>query len=313
MRGSPPLGDNAIVYAGSYAGKLTKVEGASNRLRDPTQNRNLSRQSVLSCPFAAAQTTGKTCHVSPFRNHPFPVVAWFERVVAVSFAFPESIIRQFVPRPLELDSYEGLGFVTVALVWTRQLRPAGFPEQFGQDFFLSGYRVFTRLEDESGRRLRGLRILRSETDKRRMAWIGNLLTRYNYKHVRVECQTKGTSTRIQSWHTDGTRSLDITIDPGHEEIGLPPGSPFPDWKTARRFAGPMPFTFSPEADGRTIVVEGVRENWTPKPVAVCEWQVALFDEPPFRGTIPILANAFSVESIPYRWERGRVITSPTAI
>jgi hypothetical protein len=250
--------------------------------------------------------------VNPLRNHPFPVVAWFDRVVAISFAFPESVLRRFVQRPLELDSYNGLGFVTVALVWTRRLRPAGFPEVFGQNFFLSGYRVFTRLEDESGRRLRGLRILRSETDKRRMVLLGNLLTRYSYKHVRVECQTSGTSTRIQSWRPGGTQSLNITIDSGLEEITLPEGSPFPDWKTARRFAGPMPFTFSPEPDGRCIVVEGVRENWTPTPVAVSEWQVALFDEAPFEGTKPILANAFAVKSIPYRWERGRVVTSPAA-
>lgn len=61
------------------------------------------------------------------RRHPFPVVARFERVVAVSFAFPEEILRPLVPSGLEIDTHEGLGFVTVALVWTKNLRPAGFP------------------------------------------------------------------------------------------------------------------------------------------------------------------------------------------
>ncbi len=108
------------------------------------------------------------------RKHPFPVVAWFERVVAVSFAFQETVLRPLAPNSLEIDTYEGLGFVTVALVWTKRLRPAGFPVFLGQDFFLAGYRVLTRLRDESGRGLRGLKILRSETDKRRMVWLGNL-------------------------------------------------------------------------------------------------------------------------------------------
>ena len=99
------------------------------------------------------------------RRHPFPVVAWFERVVAVSFAFPEDTLRSLVPRGLEIDAYEGFGFVTIAMVWTKNLRPAGFPAFLGQDFFLAGYRVFTRLNDGT-RRLRGLRILRSETDQR---------------------------------------------------------------------------------------------------------------------------------------------------
>lgn len=68
-------------------------------------------------------------------RHPFPVVAWFDRVIAVSFSFPEEVLRPLVLEPLELDSYHRHGFVTAALVWTRGLRPAGFPAFLGQDFF----------------------------------------------------------------------------------------------------------------------------------------------------------------------------------
>lgn len=117
------------------------------------------------------------------KHHPFPVVAHFDRVVAVSFAFPSAALRPLVPDGLEIDAYGDFGFVTAALVWTRDLRPAGFPKFLGQDFFLAGYRIFTRLRDESGRNLRGLRILRSETDKRRMVAVGNRMTGYNYRHV----------------------------------------------------------------------------------------------------------------------------------
>ncbi len=90
------------------------------------------------------------------KRHPVPVVAFFDRVIAVSFAFPAEVLRPLLPEPLEIDDYRGFGFVTVALVWTRGLRPAGFPCCMGQDFFLAGYRIFTRLRDENGRRLRGL-------------------------------------------------------------------------------------------------------------------------------------------------------------
>src|SRR5260221_7098768 len=144
------------------------------------------------------------------RRHPFPVVAWFERVVAVSFAFPEAVLRPLVPSALEIDAYEGLGFVTVALVWTRRLRPAGFPAFLGQDFFLAGYRVFTRLRDVSGRRLRGLKIVRSETDQQRMVWAGNLVTRYCYRHVNVAILEEGAQTRVQTSLGDGTPTLDLT-------------------------------------------------------------------------------------------------------
>jgi hypothetical protein len=61
-----------------------------------------------------------------------------------------------------------------------------------------------------------------------------------------------------------------------------------------------------------VVIEGRRESWTPRPIAVPRCEVALFAEPPFTGVAPILANAFAVENIDYRWERGRVITPGAA-
>lgn len=242
-----------------------------------------------------------------FSQHPFPVVAHFERVVAVSFAFPEEVLKSMVPAGLELDTYEGLGFVTVAMVWTRGLRPAGFPAFLGQDFFLSGYRIFTRLEDEKGRRLRGLKIIRSETDKRRMVRTGNLITGYNYRWVRVQIEDEAAGTRVISSLADGKVTLDLCFDDTNPDASLPEGTPFPDWRTARQFAGPMPFTFSPLADGSFVVVDGSRETWKPRPVEVRSWKVSLFNEAPLRDAVPILANAFVVKNVDYRWERGRIV------
>jgi uncharacterized protein YqjF (DUF2071 family) len=243
------------------------------------------------------------------KRHPFPVVARFDRVVAVSFAFPREILRPMVPAGLEIDSYDGLGFVTVALVWTRQLRPAGFPAFLGHDFFLAGYRIFTRLQDETGRRLRGLKILGSETDKRRMVMLGNLMTGYNYRQVKVDIEITGTATRIQARRDDGHTTLDLSFDDCGGKIGLPDDSPFPDWRTARRFAGPMPFTFSPQDDGSFVVIEGTRAEWSPRPVRLLDWQVGIFQDSPLADATPLPANAFAVNDIYYRWERGRIVKS----
>jgi uncharacterized protein YqjF (DUF2071 family) len=242
------------------------------------------------------------------KRHPFPVVAWFDKVVALSFAFPEDILRSLVPDGLEIDAYEGFGFVTVAMVWARKMRPEGFPEFAGQDFFLAGYRIFTRLHDgPAGRRLRGLTILRSDTDKRSMVWLGNLMTGYRYRHVRLRTAQSGSSTRVETSLADGTPTLEVVFDVGPAEVSLPAGSPFPDWRTARRFAGPMPFTFSPEADGNFVVIEGSRDTWTPRPVAVERWDAGLFREAPLNKATPVLANSFMVENIAYRWSKGRIV------
>ena len=238
------------------------------------------------------------------RRHPFPVVAHFERVVALSFAFPATTLAPLVSTGLEIDVFQDFGFVTVAMVWTKKLRPAGFPSFLGQDFFLSGYRIFTRLND-GGRRMRGLQILRSETDQRRMVTMGNFLTHYHYRHIDVRIQESTSQTRVETVRRDGIPSLDLTFAQADESAPLPKDSPFPDWRSARRFAGPMPFTFSAEGDGTFVVVEGSRQKWVPHPVAVKEWHVALFAETPLCEAEPILANAFAVNAVDYRWERGR--------
>ncbi len=241
------------------------------------------------------------------KRHPFPVAAWFERVVAVSFAFPEAALRALAPAPLEIDTYEGFGFVTVSLVWTKHLRPAGLPAFCGQDFFLAGYRVFTRLRNPSGRKLRGLKIVRSETDKWRMVWLGNLLTDYRYRKVQVRILASDASLRVQTSTPDGRPTLDLSLKLASEPGAPPDGSPFPDLRTARRFAGPMPYTFSPRGDGTFVVIEGRRQDWAPRPIEVAAWQVSLFDETPLRDAKPILANAFALEGVSYRWERGRIM------
>lgn len=240
------------------------------------------------------------------RRHPFPVAAHFRRAVALSFAFPVETLRLVVSDGLEIDAHEGFGFVTLAMVWTEGLRPAALPGMLGQDFFLAGYRIFTRLTDH-GRRLRGLQVLRSETDQRRMVRMGNLLTHYHYRQIALEVTERDLQTRVITRAADGSTTADVSFSPAEESAALPPGSPFADWKAARRFAGPMPFTFSAESDRKFVVIEGVRSHWVPRPVTVSAWKVGLFDEAPYRGVQPILANAFEVCDVPYRWKRGRIV------
>ncbi len=241
------------------------------------------------------------------KRHPFPVVARFERVVAVSFAFPEEALRSMVPKGLSIDSYRGSGFVTLAMVWTRGLRPEGFPEILGRDFFLAGTRIFTRLRDGEGRNSRGLKIVRSETDKRSMVRLGNVMTGYNYRLVDVSIVKEADETRVVCRVSGGELTLDLCFDSSTRDPGLPEGSPFPDWRTARRFAGPMPFTFSPQGDGSFVVIEGSRGSWKPRPVEVKSWDVGIFREAPLADFTPVLANAFVVEDVDYRWSAGRIV------
>ena len=240
------------------------------------------------------------------KRHPIPIVAHFDFSLVLTYAFPRTLLTPFLPPGLELDCYEEQGFLAIALVAARALRPAGCPRWMGQDFFLSGYRIFSRFTMPSGRKLRGLKILRSDTNRALMAFVGNLLTHYNYELARIDWSRDDNRLSVQITTPNGSADLDLSADLRNRDAPLPHDSPFPDLHTARLFAGPLPFTFDYERETHSMIrIEGVRRNWHPQPVQVEVREVAFLNRSPFNDVkAPRLANAFYVEDVPYRWRRG---------
>lgn len=237
------------------------------------------------------------------RRHPFAVQAHFRHAVTLTYALPADVLRPLLPPGLELETVGGNGFVAVALVQTEALRPAGMPAALGQDFFLAGYRVFTTFRTPGGRRLRGLRILRSDANRAPMVSAGNLLTHYNYHRCVSSVET--TSDRIGIDVSTADHAGDVRLTADLSAPALPKGSPFATLREARRFAGPLPFTFDYEAETNAIIaIQATRGRWRPEPVSVNVEHLAFFNQPAFAGCTPILAAAFHVADIDYRWERG---------
>jgi hypothetical protein len=237
------------------------------------------------------------------RRHPLPIRSEFELTLVLAYALPAAVLEPLLLPGLTLDRFGDVGFVAVALVQTRNLRPAFLPKQIGLDFFLAGYRIFTRYRFE-GRELRGLQILRSQTDSRIMTFFGNLLTHYNYRRAAVEVTRGEERLAIAIRGTQPHSDLEVVANLA-EEATLPATSVFPDWKTARRFAGPLPFTFDHEAETNSIVrIEGVRQKWTPRPVNVEVRRMDFFGQPAFAASTPLLASAFYLANVPYIWRQG---------
>ncbi|MBO0939457.1 DUF2071 domain-containing protein [Fibrella sp. HMF5335] len=240
------------------------------------------------------------------KNHPFAVTAFFSRSTVLTYAFPANQLADRIPPCLQLDTFRDAqgrdwAFVAVAMVQTNHLRPAGFPAWLGNDFFLVGYRIFVTYTTSMGKRLRGLYILKSETDKLTMSLLGNIFTHYNYTHIDLSVSDNGSSHHIVSRRS----GLDISVEQPIGEVPLPAGSTFTDWKTARRYAGPLPFTFTyyPTTQ-EVLIIEGRRENWTPHPVVVQQHKTSFWAESGLET--PLLASAFTVQNIPYSWKKGRL-------
>lgn len=241
--------------------------------------------------------------LSFLKNHPFAVEAFFESSLVFTIAVPKEQLQPLIPECLALDTFQDKwAFLAVAMVRTKSLRPKGFPRILGNDFFLIGYRIFVRFHNRAGKNLRGLYILKSETDKKAMEYLGNIFTHYSYATVDIRQSTDNGTTEIRSHKSGFCVQVD---DSGEGEIALPPASPFSDWKEARRFSGPLPFTFSwlPDKD-QVLTIEGVRENWIPQPVKVLRYDFSFIDSFAFDGAR--LANAFIIRDIPYYWKKGKI-------
>ena len=226
--------------------------------------------------------------------------AFFQSSMVLGFAFPKEQLADLVPECLELDVFDDKwAFVAVAMVQTKNMRPKGFPKLLGRDFFLMGYRIFVRYKTSSGRKLRGLYILKSDTDSFLMKVAGNLMTDYHYHFIDATVSEKSGCITVDA----PSAGFAVSLQKGEDHFDLPLHSPFADWKEARRFAGPMPFTFTyKEKKKEVLMIEGVRNHWKPKPVKVHRYAIPYLESLGTGGAV--LANAFIVENVPYYWEKG---------
>jgi hypothetical protein len=239
------------------------------------------------------------------RRHPFSVSAQFRHSLVLAYALPASVLEPLLPPTLEPDRHGELGFAAAAFVQTERMRPSFLPPAFGLDFFLGGYRVFVRVAGRPS--LRGLYIIRSDTDRRLLTFVGNLLTSYRYRTVDASCRCENGTLEIQV-----RPGVHISADLKRRPAPLPPGSPFASLAEARRFAGPLPYTFHHEPEtGLLLSVRGIRSSWNPEPVSVDVRELAFFTAERF-GVEPTLANAFYVGGLDYRWERGRLLSAETS-
>ena len=179
----------------------------------------------------------------------------------------------------------------------------------GQDFVLTGYRIFAKFRTPGGRTLRGLRILRSDADRcadgRRRQPARRITT--TASATRPSRRRGRQARHRRSARPRGDADVDVDRRSHRATRNFRPRSPFRTLHDARRFAGPLPFTFDYEPQTHSIIaIKGVRENWSPRLVKVDVRAAHRSSTTPkdSAACTPILASAFYVHDIPYRWQRG---------
>lgn len=241
------------------------------------------------------------------RTHPFPMTARFRDLLVVTYAFPAPVLEPLVPAAFTLDHHQGHGFVAIALVDMARLRPSALPAALGMDARFIGYRVFVRATTAAGRPRRGLNVLGTNVDRWPLLGATRLLTHYRSAHARIRWHRQGDRLQVQARSWRGRTDLHVIADLGKTPTQPPAGSPFSSWAQARPFAGPLPWTFAPDASGEAAVaVKGVRDRWDPRPLRIEQADVALFRQLPFAAARPRLAAAFHLHDLTYAWTAGMV-------
>ena len=65
------------------------------------------------------------------QRHALPIKANFRTSLVLAYAVPAPVLRPFLPAGLTLDTYGNFGFLAIALVVTRDLRPSFVPARLG--------------------------------------------------------------------------------------------------------------------------------------------------------------------------------------
>jgi Uncharacterized conserved protein (COG2071) len=238
------------------------------------------------------------------KRHPFALETTLTDSFVLLFAVDATVLQQYCPPGLVLETYGNYGLVALATVRAVGLRPRGAPSWMGGDFMLTGYRVVVRFRAPDGSIRRALRIIQSDTDRSSMKVGGNLFTEYNYAQNKIVAKHDDPwySVRIQS--SDAQRDLHIR---GRIDVDehLPATSPFLSTREARRYTGPLPWTVGYiESSDSFVAVRGHRQAWKPRLVEAEVETCSFFAQSQFREVDVQLAAAFYIDAVKYSWDRG---------
>ena len=190
--------------------------------------------------------------------------------------------------------------------WSQASRfgPPACRAALGQDFFLAGYRVFTTVPP-AGRpaRCAGCEFCaatRTARDGRRRQSAHALQLPSVPTTDRDEADDRS---HASARTADGAGDLEVTADLSRRRF-------LPDRRfrrCARRGDSPARCRSRSTTSARhtaIIAIGARRTNWRPRPGHGRRDHIAFFDDPRFEGCTPILAAAFHVSGVDYRWERA---------
>lgn len=235
------------------------------------------------------------------RPLPFGIKTWFEYFIVLIYSVDKEKAEAMLPYPLVHEEHNGKALMAAAFVKSKNFRPFFLPAFAGTSFNLVGYRHMAAYTKADGKTIRGLKIIQSGTNKKWMQRGGNELTQYKFRYNPIVIENTNGDITIKG---DGVNILAREAPP-EQEIPLPENSIFENWKYARKYGGPLLYTFEVEPENKSVIItEGSRNHWQPRPVHVLQADVDFFKNSPYAEMNPELSAAYLVKDIPYSWKKA---------
>jgi hypothetical protein len=235
------------------------------------------------------------------RPLPFAIKTWFDCFIVLIYSVDKEKAGALLPYPLIHEEHGGKALMAAAFVKSKKFRPAFLPAFMGTSFNLVGYRHMASYQRSDGKKIRGLKIIQSGTNRKFMQLGGNELTQYKFNYNPIVIENNNGNISMQG---DGVKII-AKENLSDTEIPLPANSIFESWTHARKYGGPLLYTFEVEPASKTVIItEGSRKHWQPRPVEIIEADIDFFKQSPYAEMNPVLSAAYLVKNIPYSWKKA---------
>ena len=187
------------------------------------------------------------------RPYPVPDGAWLGRqswydLLLAHWPVPAEALRARIPASLELDTYDGVAWVTIVPFRMLNVRLRGVPRACGLAFPELNVRTYVRQGNRAG-----VFFFSLDATSPVVILIGRRLFGLPYFRARSSMEGGGGQFRFESDRADGTTSFSVTFEAG-APLQAPPGS-LDAWLTERYCF------YAQQADGRVVRCDIHHRPW----------------------------------------------------
>ncbi|MGV3532539.1 MAG: DUF2071 domain-containing protein [Chthoniobacteraceae bacterium] len=235
------------------------------------------------------------------QKNPFTIRGHLRRCWLFTWRAPVESIQRHLPSVLSPVTHGGFAFWNAVVCEVRDLRPAPLPGWCGLSYWHVGYRIYVRAPLAEGGEIEGLYFVRSDCDRRIVAWPGNVITDFRFRvgEIRVtqisprtigEVRVEGANVNFELDH-QGTPSLNA-------------GSPFATVHDAEAALKYPPASIGTAGLNHLNVVRIAREEnaWRSSAIAAPRLDFEFFANEPVAPEL-----CFEVDPIDYQWNRGELL------